>query len=180
MRFANRSGLKKHYAMPLSPILKGGDEMSGKPKHGMTHTRIYQCWADMKQRCLNKNNPWYRIYGARGITVCNEWREFEPFYAWALSSGYSDSLTLDRINNDKGYSPDNCRWATRKQQIHNRRETINKITGYPGVYKVNVGKRIKRFQAQAIVNGKHYHVGYYLTAEEANKARVDFMRRNKT
>jgi hypothetical protein len=64
--------------------------MAGKPKHGLSQTRIYQCWADMKGRCLNKNHKWYDHYGGRGIAVCAEWMTFEPFAEWAFSHGYAD------------------------------------------------------------------------------------------
>ena len=93
----------------------------GKIKHGMATTRLYQCWADMKQRCNNPHNQFYARYGGRGITYCESWEDFEPFMQWALSNGYSDLLTLDRINNDGNYEPNNCRWTTPKIQANNTR-----------------------------------------------------------
>ena len=96
-------------------------------KHGMHNTRIYQIWADMKERCFNINNKAYKNYGERGIKVCDEWIDkkngFINFYNWAIKNGYKEYLTIDRINVNGNYEPSNCRWATWKQQANNRRMT---------------------------------------------------------
>lgn len=85
---------------------------------------LYWAWKAMKQRTQNPNCRAYRNYGARGITVCDEWQQYEPFYEWAISAGWAKGLDLDRIENDGPYSPDNCRWTSRKKNINNRRCTI--------------------------------------------------------
>ena len=92
--------------------------------HGESKTRLYRIWSLMKDRCTNKNAEHYNLYGGRGITVCNEWLHYEPFKQWALKSGYKKHLSIDRINNDKGYAPDNCRWVTKIEQANNKRNNI--------------------------------------------------------
>lgn len=93
-------------------------------KHGETYTRLYGIWCSMKGRCSNSNKLDYARYGGRGISVCKDWNSFDNFRDWAINNGYSDNLTIDRIDVNKGYSPNNCRWATTKQQSRNKRNNI--------------------------------------------------------
>lgn len=101
--------------------------------HGMYGTRIYKIWEGMKSRCDNPNNSRYKNYGGRGITYCKEWEDFCNFEEWALSNGYEDNLTLDRIDVNGNYEPDNCRWITNKEQQNNKRDNI--YIPYKGVTK---------------------------------------------
>ena len=97
-----------------------GCKKNYKKIHGLTKTRLYNIWGDMKQRCLNAKSKEYHRYGGRGIKICSEWVNcFENFYNWSFKNGYSDELTIDRINNDGNYEPNNCRWVTTKEQKRN-------------------------------------------------------------
>jgi hypothetical protein len=90
--------------------------------HGYCGTRIYRIWKGIKSRCLIPSSTDYKWYGAKGVTVCKDWMKFEPFLKWSVENGYSENLTIDRIDPFKGYSPDNCRWATIKEQNANMRK----------------------------------------------------------
>lgn len=103
-------------------------------KHGESHenkSRLYGIWVDMKQRCTNEKHRSYKRYGGRGISVCDEWfNNYLKFKEWAIENGYNDCLTIDRIDNDKGYEPNNCCWSTMKAQGNNR--STNHIIEYSG------------------------------------------------
>lgn len=127
-------------------------------KHGMYGTRIYNEWASMKWRCYTKSNTSYKNYGGRGIRVCEEWlNDFLSFYTWAIENGYSDELTLDRIDVDGNYEPDNCRWVSMKVQDNNKRN--NKYLEYNGEihscaeWSENIGAKDRHTVSDRIAKG---------------------------
>ncbi len=95
-------------------------------KHGKHHTRLYRIYYKIKTRCYNKKHNGYKNYGGRGVKICDAWlSDFMNFYNWAMSNGYQEGLTIDRIDIDGNYEPKNCRWVTMKQQNRNKRDTVN-------------------------------------------------------
>ena len=103
-----------------------------KTTHGLSHNRFYNRWKSIQARCNNPKNKSYKDYGGRGITVCDEWLSASSFVTWCEDT-YIEGMTLDRIDNDKGYSPENCRWTTRTIQSINQRVMKNNKSGYVGV-----------------------------------------------
>lgn len=108
----------------------------------MHKERLRNIYYGMKQRCYNTNRPNYKYYGGRGIVVCDEWLiDPQAFYDWAMSNGYKDDLTIDRIDTNGSYSPCNCRWSSFKEQSLNKRPWSN--TGVAGVTYDEVGRRYR-------------------------------------
>lgn len=136
--------------------------------HGLSKHRLYEIWIGLRKRCNNPKHQRYYDYGAKGILVCEEWNiNFMSFYNWALDNGYKSDLSIDRINNNLGYSPDNCRWATQEIQSRNtRRIRENNSSGYRGV---SFKKAINKFQCRINVDKKQIYLGVYITAIEAAK-----------
>lgn len=135
-------------------MYKKGDK--GHLKHGLRNTRLYRIWANIKTRCYNENDPHFERWGKRGIKMCDEWRnDFKVFYDWSMSHGYSDEFTIDRIDNDGNYEPQNCRWTTIKEQNKNKRnvkyityagktQTIPEWTKELRLGKETIRERLKR------------------------------------
>ena len=128
--------------------------------------RLYRIYHSMKARCYNKNEPRYKDYGGRGISICDEWLEsFDIFADWALENGYSDNLTIDRIDVNGNYEPNNCRWITLREQTMNKRTTVwvvyrgervklKELCDSKGLNYNTIHHRIKRgcFQADDIID----------------------------
>ena len=133
-------------------------------KHNLTNTRLYNTWSKLKDRVFNLKSKDYYNYGGRGITICDEWKnDFKSFYDWAMKNEYSDELSIDRIDNDGNYCPENCRWTTPTIQSRNRRIRKNSKTGYKGVcYR----KGRNKYTAQICVDKKFIHLGSFSTPVE--------------
>ena len=137
--------------------------------HGQSGTRLYNIWCGMKSRVKGTAGGLATKYYAE-VSLCDEWKSFENFQAWALATGYREPLEIDRKDNTKGYSPDNCRWATRCQQMQNTRvrTQTNKTSKYRGV--AYVSHCTRKWRAQGHRNGKPIHLGLFETESEAAAA----------
>ena len=134
----------------------GCNHLSSITKHGRSNTRLYNIFKGMKERCFNPNFKEYEHYGGKGVTICNEWLEdFNNFYYWATHNGYKDTLTIDRINTDGDYCPENCRWVTYKEQnnntsrnrfitIDNKTHTISEWSTILGINYSTIISRLRR------------------------------------
>ena len=148
----------------------------GKPTHGLCSSKFYNTWNNMIQRCTNPNHKVYKDYGGRGITVCEEWLDVATFIAWAESTHPNiTGVSLDRINNGKGYSPENCRWTNNLTQNINQRIKKNNTSGYVGVV---WHKPLSKWMVQIMVNRKNKNLGYYQNIEEAVQARDNYIIEN--
>lgn len=124
--------------------------------HGLRHHRLYTIWANIKTRCYNSLDQHYKRWGAKGITMCEEWRNnFMSFYNWSMENGYKDDLTIDRIDNGGNYEPSNCRWVTIAENNRNKpyiklisyngkTQTIGQWTKELGLGKETIRERLKR------------------------------------
>lgn len=155
--------------------------LKSKGYDGRTKTRLYKIYKSIINRCYRENSTKYYLYGALGVTVCNEWRQsFDSFKDWAYSSGFTEentNLSIDRIEVHLGYSPENCRFVDTYVQAQNKRLlTKNNSTGYRGVTKTPSNT----YQAKINSNGVKYYLGTFKTALEAAEAYDNFVIENKT
>ena len=144
----------------------------------LSNTKLYKVWGHIKSRTLNPKHKHYNDYGGRGITICDEWKnDFMSFYNWALLNGYEENkgLSIDRIDNDGGYFPENCRWTTKTIQTRNTRIYKNNSSGYKGV---SYRKGINKYIARISIDKKNIHLGYFPTAVEGARAYNNYILEN--
>lgn len=142
--------------------------------HGKYKSRIHKEWRGILHRCKNPTASHYENYGGRGIRVCDEWKcenGFINFYNWSMENGYADNLTIDRKDNDKGYSPDNCRWVTHIENCHNRGARKDSKTGHPGVQIVTMRNGRIKYRVSITANYKRINLGNYNTLDESISVR---------
>ena len=169
----------KEFEAITKDIKKGHTKSCGCLKgdaHGLTHHNFYQTWRNMIKRCTNPKDKGYKNYGGRGISVCEEWLNIRNFVDWCdLTHPNQEGYTLDRINNDKGYSPENCTWSDRTTQAINQRRMKNNTSGFVGIY---WNKASKKWDAKIGVNSKSVHIGIFPLIEEAVQARDNYIIEN--
>ncbi len=150
-------------------------------KHGVTRRILYALWESMKKRCSYKKGMAYKYYGSRGISVCDEWiHDAKSFIEWCVSNGWEKGLQIDRIDNDKGYSPTNCQFLTRSHNIAKTGLNSRNTSGYKGVHFVNDPRhKKKKWKAVITYNQKVIYHGYFTTKELAAEARNKYIIENK-
>ena len=144
--------------------------------HGLRYHNFYGTWRQMVQRCNNPKHRYYKNYGGRGITVCEEWLDIATFIVWVEATyPHIEGMTLDRIDNDEGYSPENCTWSDKTTQCINQRTRKDNKSGVVGVHyhKGNV-----KWAAYISITNTRKHIGYFDSIEEAVLARDNYITQN--
>lgn len=145
-------------------------------KHGLSLSRFYSIWHNMLDRCYNKNSKQFNDYGGRGIIVCEDWLDIKNFVDWVENkSNWEEGLTLDRIDNDKGYSPDNCTFSTKTIQSINQRKRSTNTSGYVGV---SWEAKVSKWRASISFKNEKINLGSHKTIEEAVQARDKYILEN--
>lgn len=165
----------------VSQSIKSGSTKScgclRRDTQGLRQNRFYSTWHNMKSRCFKVTNKEYKNYGGRGITVCKEWLSSATFIDWCESTHPNiNNYSLDRIDNDKGYSPDNCRWADATTQNINQRIKKNNTSGFVGIYWNNKNNNWRTF---IYFNNIRFNIGSFPTIEDAVLARDNYIIENK-
>lgn len=126
--------------------------------HGYSHHSLYWVWGDMKKRCYNSKHKMYKYYGGRGISICDEWiKSFTIFKMWCFENGWKKGLEIDRRDNDGDYTPENCRFVTHKENMHNQKLLRkNNTSGYRGI-----DYQDKKWRARIYTNGKRKSLGSF-------------------
>ena len=170
----------KHWEVVMGSVKCGDTKSCGclrGESHGLKGHKLYGTWRQMVQRCTNSKHKNYKNYGGRGIIVCEEWLDIKKFIAWAESTHPNiEGYTLDRIDNDKGYSPENCRWADKT--IHSVNQRISK-RNTSKILGVSWKSRNKRWVAQIRHMGKKVWLGQFISIEDAIEARNSYILVNK-
>lgn len=165
-----RGMCQKHYCR----WLRYGDVEYVKIKRGENRSKhpLYSAYCQMKQRCYNPNDSGYVNYGGRGIKVCDRWLGLDGFSNFIKDMGSRpNNKTLDRIDNDSDYAPNNCRWASRYEQMRNRRQRKDNKSGTTGV---SFNKYKSRWEAYGFLYGKQVSLGTFLSKDDAIKSRLEF------
>lgn len=139
-----------------------------KSKHGESRSKLYRVWQTMRSRCNSKTHQRYCFYGEKGIRVCEEWeKDFTVFKEWAINNGYKEGLSIDRIDVDGDYCPENCRWVNMHVQLANRRKSRTNKSGYTGIYKLISANGKIKWRVSICLNYKTRNLGTYDNLKEA-------------